>query len=177
VLIVDPPDGDVGGKFLPFDLESFTYSETLGVAEAQFRELNRGIYLYTPPTPALTDLLEGWYGGALNPANNNTFKTGFVPANWAGEAALYRDVVKVSCRACHVTRTGGLGFAASDDFTKRKNALKGQVCDDLTMPNAQRNFSIFWGSQSANSIKPGAVPNQIATLTNKFGWAPCPAIR
>ncbi len=42
------------------------------------------------------------------------------------------------------------------------------------MPNAQRNFTLFWGSQSANIIKPGVVPNQVAILTNQYGWTPCP---
>ncbi|MBC8095176.1 MAG: hypothetical protein H7Y43_05140, partial [Akkermansiaceae bacterium] len=176
VLVADPPDGDVGGRFLPFDLESFTYSDVVGVLEAQFRELNRGIYLYTPLTKAMTNLLEGWYGGALNAANNNAFSPGFVPADWAAEPALYRDVVKVSCRACHITRAGKLGFASADDFIKRAG-LEAQICSRLTMPNAQRNFSIFWGSQTANFIKPGAVPNQIAILTNKFDWSECPTAR
>jgi hypothetical protein len=174
ILVVDPPDGDVGGRFLPFDIESFTYSDIVGVNEPQFRALNRGIYLNTPLTPAMTNLIEGWYGGPLTAGNNTTFKVNYVPTNWSMQAAIYSSVMKDSCRACHSTRATKLGFASFTDFNGRTNALRESICESLKMPNAQRNFTLFWGSESANIIKPGVVPNQVALLTNQYNWFPCP---
>jgi len=173
---LDPPDGDVGGRFIPFDLEGFTYAKETGVATAQFRELNRGIYLYTPMTPAMQTLIEGWYGGALNDANANAFTINFIPAGWAGEAALYKDAVRISCRGCHVMRKDSIGFGSFKDF--QAEIQESIVCKSLLMPNAQRTFSIFWGSMAANAVVPPsnpAVPNQPDMLAKKFKWGPCPA--
>ncbi|HVM48006.1 MAG TPA: carboxypeptidase regulatory-like domain-containing protein [Candidatus Acidoferrum sp.] len=173
-FVVDPDDGDVKGRFIPFDLESFTYATKPGVAKAAFRKLNQGIYLYTPMTVAMSNLLTGWYGGALTNGNNNDFTPNLVPAGWGGNAQVYLSTVRISCRGCHAMRSGKLGFASSADFASKVKGKSYLVCGTLEMPNAQRTFSIFWGSQAANVIKPGIVPNQPAALTNIFGWCPCP---
>ncbi len=47
-----PPDGDTKARFIPFDLESFTYATAPGVEKAAFRKLNQGIYLYSCATTA-----------------------------------------------------------------------------------------------------------------------------
>ena len=180
-LRMNPPSGDVGGRFIPFDLQSFTYSSKVGVQQDQFRALNRGIYKYTPLTPAMKELLEGWYSGPLTDNNNNNFKVGFVPPGWSANparAALYTSVVAISCRSCHVTRDtsasgNNLAFNTYDSFNSA--GLRDLLCERLLMPNAQRTFTIFWGSMSANQIKPGVVPDQPTLLKNEFGLGPCPA--
>jgi hypothetical protein len=175
ILYPNPPDCDLGSYFIPFDLPSFTYSKKLGVQEAQFRRLNAGIYQYTPMTPAMKTLLEGWYNGGPTLNGTNKFTASFVPAGWSTQSNIYQGVLQPSCRACHLMQTGSVAFQTFNDFSKiMKSAGKSLVCQRLLMPNAQRNFSIFWGSQTANVIKPGAVPNQPAILTNQFGWSPCP---
>lgn len=171
-----PADGHVGGHFIPFDLESFTYSTNAGVQKAAFRELNRGIYLYTPMTAAMSNLLTGWYGGGLTNGNNNEFRTGFVPAGWSAQASLYTNTVRVSCRGCHAMRDEPLGFGTFNNFSNQVSSTS-LVCSELKMPNAQRTFTIFWGSQTANLIRPGVVTNQPVMLTNVFGWCPCPTTR
>jgi hypothetical protein len=168
-----PPDGDVGGRFIPFDLEGFTYAKSNAVAKAQFRALNRGIYLNTPMTAAMKALIEGWYGGPLNNANNNDFSVNMVPPDWNVQAALYRDAVRVSCRGCHTMREGPIAFGSFNDFSNKID--EDIVCRQLLMPNAQRTFSVFWGSMSANIITPGSVPNQPDKLAKQFKWAACPA--
>ncbi len=173
---INPPNGDVDGHFIPFDLESFTYKPGTGVQQAQFRALNRGVYLYTPLTSAMKELIEGWYGGALNNANNNNFTTGFVPVGWTANAAqksLYLNSVRVSCRGCHTMRENISfnTFASLDGAGAKENV----VCKTLVMPNAQRTFTIFWGSMAANLIKNGVTPDQPTLLKNQFNWGACPA--
>ena len=173
---VKPPNGDTKAHFIPFDLESFTYDSGTGVQQAQFRELNRGIYLSTPLTSAMKELIEGWYSGALNNANNNNFTTDFVPTNWSGNAAqkaLYLNAVRVSCRGCHTMREN-ISFntyKSLNEEVDKENA----VCKTLIMPNAQRTFTIFWGSMAANLIKNGVTPDQPTLLKNQFNWGACPA--
>jgi hypothetical protein len=43
------------------------------------------------------------------------------------------------------------------------------------MPNAQRTFTIFWGSMAANIIKNGVTPDQPTSLKTQFNWGACPA--
>jgi hypothetical protein len=176
---LSPPNGDVGGHFIPFDLQAFTYSPKVGVQQAQFRALNRGIYLYTPLTPAMKELIEGWYGGPLTNGNNNNFQTAFIPTGWNTKAALYRDAVSVSCRGCHTMRdtTGGgknIALNSYDSLDGVSSSAESLVCRSLLMPNAQRTFTIFWGSHAANVIKPGAVPDQPKLLQTEFNWGACP---
>ncbi len=103
--------------FLPFDIESFTYSDIVGVNEPQFRALNRGISLNTPMTPATTDLIQGWYGGPLTAIITPPLKVNFVPTDWNGQAAVYSSVMNDSCRACHITRATKLGLLPSPILT------------------------------------------------------------
>ena len=174
-----PPNGDTKARFIPFDLESFTYAPGKDAAQQQgeFRKLNRGVYLNTPVTDAMKELIEGWYGGPLNNGNNANFTPGFVPTGWKANAAqksLYTDTVRISCRGCHTLRTS-LPFNTFAGLNRVAGRAENEVCSALKMPNAQRTFTIFWGSMSANVIKNGATPNQPALMKNQFGWGACPA--
>ena len=57
----------MGSRFIPFALDSFTYSTspsyTRAAQEAQFHVLNQGVYA-TNYSVASKEVLEGWYGGA-----------------------------------------------------------------------------------------------------------------
>lgn len=103
--------GNVSATFLPWDLDSFLYSDTdpgfsaksrnadlraqyTRAAQAtQFKRLNEGAYLtYADPVSATAgrfalarELLEGWYGGAGLP--NATFDGAFTPAAWTPAGA------------------------------------------------------------------------------------------
>ena len=99
--------GDVSGTFLPWDLDSFLYSDTDPAfsrasdpqftdteralvarftrekQQAAFRTLNQLAYVtYGDPRrfPLVRDLLEGWYGGAGLPSAS--FDGSYVPASW-----------------------------------------------------------------------------------------------
>lgn len=162
-------------KFIPFDMESYTYSTAAaakpGAQHNAFRTMNLAIRDNTSPTLAITSLINGWYGVS----GTGNFDKNFVPPAWSGvnDLAVYRDVVKPSCRACHTTR--GLDFATP---TGGVDFCGYNVCDILVMPDAQRTFSIFWGSKTANVGGTSTPPNQPTMLSTRYGanygTAPCP---
>ncbi len=166
-----PKDGDLGSQFLPFDPASYTYDPTLPQPKLlqAFDKLNSGIKL-TSPSKAVAALVDGLKG--------NGFKTWFPNPGWQAPAptGLYRDVMAVSCRACHVTRAN-LEFDVFADFDsiskingKNLNKTYPQVAQKLRMPNSLRTFSVFWGSATANVLRPGCCPNQPDLLKAQFGW-------
>jgi hypothetical protein len=125
--------GDLNSSFLPWDLESFLYSDSPAAAwtpdaddttdaalhgrytkaaqQLAFRELNRLAYQTYVDDPARPgrydlprDLIHAWYGDAVDaPA----FKEREVPEQWSaidGPRQLYRDVFAQHCRMCHVAQ-------------------------------------------------------------------------
>ena len=188
---ITPKDGDVKGRFMPFDIQSFTYTPKVvkdkvskknmgGVQTDQFKTLNQGIYKNTPLNNATTELLEGWYGRAELP--NAVFNPNFVPDGWKNtvanpnSASLYSSAFQISCRACHVMRDKVsfntiASLAVPGTVVKAKNL----VCQTLQMPNAQRTFTIFWGSKAANVVKANSTPSQPDLMAKQFGWGQCPA--
>jgi hypothetical protein len=130
----------------------------------------------------MSELMAGWYGGPLNPANNNGFSPSFVPKGWNNTVAtpnattLYSSAIRVSCRGCHVMRSNypfnTLAQMLDEDVVKKSTNT---VCNTLRMPNSQRAFTTFWGSKAANFIKTNSTPDQPDLLGAAFGWGPCPA--
>lgn len=139
--------GDVGAKFLPFDLDTFEFADQNGARRAdqedELRELNRGI-LETSPSPGTRELIEGWYGGAGLP--QATQNNAFVPAGWAGHEELYLGVVAHSCRTCHVRMQPGLDFATAADFRALGPVSLQRVMSEQRMPDARVTFERFWNS-------------------------------
>lgn len=132
-----PDNGDTGAQFLPWDLDTFEYSEnplfTRAAQEGEFKKLNQAALATYPNVLTANDgkwlgnssreLIEGWYGdnGADLPAA--TFNGEFVPIGWRTPAnggpvenpadveELYLKVIGPNCRACHIQR--GRAFAGS----------------------------------------------------------------
>ncbi|MDX2000419.1 MAG: hypothetical protein SF066_22080 [Thermoanaerobaculia bacterium] len=170
--------GNLEARFIPFDPPSFKYSGlgaafTQAAQEGEFKELNRQIRDATDETPAVRELIEGWYGGAALPLANHF--SNFVPTPWTApvdKSALYSSVIKPSCRACHTTREGTISWATWDPSgVKGYGAfIKSLVCQSRVMPQATVTFQNFWLSTT---------PHQPASLANGGldGWAPgdpCP---
>ena len=164
---------NLNAKFIAFDMDSYTYSTATGYKPSAlhnaFRTMNLAIRDNTSPTTAITALINGWYGVS----GTGTFNRDFVPTAWLGvtDLPVYRDAVKVSCRACHTTR--------GNDFTTPSSvgSCGYNACDVLVMPDAQRTFSILWGSRTANVGGTGTPPNQPSILSTRYGpinWTPCP---
>ena len=147
--------GDIGAKFLPFDIDNFAFSDQPAFAEdkqlAALRRMNL-LILETDPTPAARELIDGWY-----PKGSKAFHGDFVPKGWRDEKQLYLRVVRPSCRGCHVSLPNGPNFGSLADFTGRGALIKSHVCgyrngssgarsDDVlySMPNALVTFDRFW---------------------------------
>lgn len=167
---ITPGDGDLGAQFIPFDLESYTYTQQKRVQLPEYAKLNQGI-LQTAPNAQIRNLILGWYGGTPGGSRTN-FNKDYVEPTWAGQETLYNEVFKVSCRACHITRDpqSTSYFHSYKSFSD--SAAASYACA-LIMPDSQRTFGIFWGSAAANVLKPGSVTNQPALLFQALGFD-CP---
>ena len=176
---------DLSAHFIPFDLDSFRYS-TLANAdsranqEPQFKGLNAGVHDVTRPTPAITELIEGWYGGARLP--NAAEDDNFVVTGWTApvdKSSLYTQVVKPSCRSCHITREGTISWAkwsdaANNAFKESGGDIRRLVCGpNRLMPHAKVTYQNFW--RSTNPHQPAALAN--GGLDGFPAHAPCPCRR
>ena len=94
--------GNMGARFIAFDLESYLYSGfdpafSRTNQEEEFRKLNRVVLENTNPTPAAQQLIEGWYGGPGGAAiTGRTVNDAFVPPGWRGHH-------QAGTRACTAT--------------------------------------------------------------------------
>jgi mono/diheme cytochrome c family protein len=161
-----PDNGNTDAQFLPWDVDSFEFSDdpefTRAALEPQFKKLNQGALSTYPANgtapsgtwdPATArELVEGWYGGTGLPSA--TFIGSFTPSGWLNTAqvpdaeTIYHDVVARNCRACHVQRGTTLhsqiAFRSYDDFNAYRERIKTLVYDRGTMPDARLTFDNFW---------------------------------
>lgn len=153
----------MGAQFLPFDLNNFTFTDgsTLknpapgtNPLEAPLRDLNK-LVLNTSPTPAIVEVVNGWY-----PTPTSNFNDAFVPSGWAKDVkskALYTSVVKDFCRTCHVAIFPSLNSLV--DFNNYKKTIASHVCGRgnaepeprtrWSMPNSKVTFDDFWENKAA----------------------------
>jgi hypothetical protein len=158
--------GNIGARFIPFDLDAFNYSLQPGLSraeqESQFKELNRTVLdadqqLYKP-SAAIQELIEGWYGGPGLPGT--TFDSSFVPDGWVQDPSLY-DAVRHGCRGCHAQTALPLNSLAQ--FRLLSNGIRQLVCEEGQMPLARRTFERFWTSTSTAPVTIGdALPGDFA---------------
>ena len=94
--------GETNGTFLLLDVTTMALGimTPLASLEADFKKMNEAM-LHTDPTKATRALIKGIYGGPGLPRNTQDLT--YIPASWAGEEELYRDVVIPLCRNCHTT--------------------------------------------------------------------------
>ncbi|MEI7908342.1 MAG: hypothetical protein WCK77_01770 [Verrucomicrobiota bacterium] len=147
---------NLGSRFLPFDLESYTYHPKFGVPQAELARMNKGVLL-TGPTAATADLIAGWYGTPNPLTNLYAFNQNYVPTtgalSWAANPGLYSNVFKGACRVCHNSRetTGYVQFASLSAL-QASGFGNYPVGSSLQMPHAQRPWGIFWGSRAAANL-------------------------
>lgn len=162
---------NLGSRFLPFDLDSYTFHPKYGVQKQEIANMNAAV-LKTGANSAITSLITGWYGNA-NPvasfATWNNFNAAWMPtaplSGWPLEPQMYTDVFKHSCRVCHISRDVG-STVQFETLTQLANAGYGygSACFGLSMPHSQRTWSIFWGSRGSNNLGFSGVPNMPTTL-------------
>jgi hypothetical protein len=159
-------------KFLPFDLQSFKYSQQLGAARADMendlRNMNERILTQTNPTGAINDFVLAAYGATATPLSGNFIDNSFV-AGWSSTTGMgylnsviprdfYTSLVGPSCRTCHTSRSDfTLWFDTQGGF----NPFPGAVCGSSKyMPNAKITFQNFWTSTNPN------LPNEFDKFFN-----------
>lgn len=145
----------VGSYFLPFDLDQFDYSSEPGLSrseqEVAFRKLNQmvrkvAVEVGGVESPVVQQI-DGWYGNTSHKTTlSGTFNSAYVPPGWSGSSTdidAYRNVVRPSCRGCHIV--SGLNFSDAGSFL----ALSPLVANDVlanTMPHALQTQRLFWQS-------------------------------
>ena len=149
-------DANTSGNFIVFDLSTFIFSTdakfTRAALEPAFKLQNAAV-LATQPRPAVTSLIQGWYGGATLP--NATADDTFVPTAWKTQDVdalkpltsekLYQNVVR-TCRTCHTPLVAqNLAWDTYAKLTARANTFVSEVCGtDLIMPHDAIAYLNFW---------------------------------
>jgi hypothetical protein len=177
-----PNDVNLGASFREFDLATYRFprpgtpandpsrdTPTPGEKKA-FHDLNN-LVLATQPQLGIQQLVAGWYKKGGDDQDNN-----YVPPGWAGnpERDLYLNVVRHSCRTCHVAfgssaTPNGLTWLTFDQF-KGHRPLIGYyaLCaPKLVMPHAKTTFNNFWNSPSTQG--PDFLRNFETTGWTKIG--------
>ncbi len=207
---IPDPDPDLGARFIPFDVDAFGFVDKKHFRrrnqERSFKKLNLRI-LETNPAPAVRELICGWYwpqGSTPNPTceandlrDGNARKTqnsAFVPTGWSAQPQhleLYNQVVKRSCRTCHVQREEqdfAIDFNTFSEFEQKKGLIQLRVCRELhtpmdgktsllkpDMPHARWTFLNFWLNPSPQ-VNPVTnlveLSEQPAVLSRLLGFSP-----
>jgi hypothetical protein len=147
--------GHVGGRFIPFDLDSFQYADLPPSAFTGHRRKDQEEAFKTQNTRLRTtnlsaganELITGWYGGVDLPSP--TFISTFVPFDWAANPSLYNNVVKPSCRSCHITQYY-LDWTSLLMFKAWGGLIQTRVCGSRDMPNARVTWERFWASTDSH---------------------------
>lgn len=154
-----PSGGDVDATFLPFDLHSFVYAADDNLVRNQFKAGSRGAQnsAFTALNSAvrervnapddLKDLINGWAGGHIPQGTGDEY----LPVDWyhvvrgkvdQDRKNLYFNVVRESCRTCHVVLP--TSFHTFTSFDDNKAGITTRVCTDRSMPNAVVTWENFW---------------------------------
>jgi hypothetical protein len=144
-------------RFLPFDPFNFKYSTAAGFTSAdqagKLRRLNQ-LLRAANPTIATAELIDGMYAPKFVTDPTAVANDSFVPAAWqtpsgnVAGASLYRGLVKVGCRTCHVSSVSDTtDFNARANFDAFIGPIRADVCGTAhTMPNAERPMKKLWES-------------------------------
>jgi hypothetical protein len=179
----DRPNVKLDSRFLPFDLQSFTYAAPDSDVANPFNRLNQQLAFKRlneiakiapvpdptdPPSSVVSDLFDVWYPGAATTQVQNA-----VPVLWNTDALhrnAYINIVAKACRTCHVANLApNLRFErpGSSGFDGQLGPIQLRVCLDHVMPHARRTHDLFWTSIN---------PSQAAQLQafgdtiSAFGW-------
>ena len=92
-------------------------------------------------------LIKAYYGGDGLP--NATFNDEYVPEGWltAGQSTLYEQVIRPSCRTCHIMRGSGgnsdIDFTSYEKFRGYNDRIKIHVQERGNMPLAKIVYDAF----------------------------------
>src|SRR5262249_40564741 len=150
-------------QFLPFDVFSFGYSDQPGFTQADqadaFRRLNAMVKA-THPSNGINQFIDGLY---TKPVTDPTAQAtdAYLPPGWTDQnhidpETIYKGVLKVGCRGCHMSATNPAlsfldfaGFRSADFDTgafANGGKIASEVCQAKAMPQSERAVKNFWAS-------------------------------
>jgi hypothetical protein len=147
-----------GASFLPLDPELLAFASPADQAmqEEKIRRINQMIY-NSAPTSAIGAYILGLYNGGLGQPGA-TATPDYVPAGWAAQAGLYRQIVRPDCALCHLAMPGGpnsYNFASWGNFQGNGPLIHASVCGAHTMPHNELQFKAFWTKDTGVLYLPG----------------------
>jgi hypothetical protein len=171
-------DINMGAVFRELDIATYKFPggqlTANNVEKANFKAqnlivkgLNPGDTITNQP---IRDVINGWYPGASVDQDNT-----FTPTGWLGnpQQGLYHDVVKESCRTCHIgldpsAAASGISWSTYDQLAGRHGSLQlYALCTGRFMPHAVITYRNFWLS---------AGPHRPAVLRDYADGATWPAL-
>ena len=187
-----------GAAFREFDVFGFEYDDnnvfglvgqdfSLSGQQEDFRKLNAMVKSTDPKLDAgfspIIELIDGFYQtGVENPGSLATDT--YVPTAWSAapdppppatptgtidKSALYNEITKVHCRACHIAQDGDLTFYEYNKF--KGYFVEFPICVTRTMPHAEAPFRNFWLSTNP------AASDYLGDATTGVGFSgACPAL-
>ena len=155
-----------GARLTPNATEEAAFHQQNNIVKG----LNSGDTIAIQP---IKDLITAWYGGGGDHEDNS-----FTPTGWLGapQQSLYADVIRGSCRTCHVaqdasTAATGIGWITYDQLKQRRPLLPSfALCDSRYMPHAVITYRNFWLSATPHR------PAVLRDFNNGSGWTaigPC----
>jgi hypothetical protein len=147
--------------FLPFDLDQFEYedvgghrrSDQLGSFQAQNEMVRKVAALgnyFTGTSEIVVSALDGWYHNTTKQSTDarevfeHDFDSSFLPSGWTSQPQLYQQVVRGTCRSCHVTHVGA-HFDTESEFRSQASTIVLFLCGKV-MPHSLQSYREFWQS-------------------------------
>jgi hypothetical protein len=163
---------NMGSSFRELDTATYKYpggrTTPDATEKAAFHQQNtiaRGANGESVSVQPIKDLIDGWYAGGTDDQDNS-----FTPPNFSGspESTLYLDVVRHSCRTCHVALDSDINWT---DYTQLKtyrgfgDFFKDFVlCNTRIMPHSVITYRNFWLSASPHR------PATLRTFQDGTDW-------
>jgi hypothetical protein len=157
-----PVDVNLNSNFRELDLSTYKFpglrTTPNGTEQAAFKKQNQFIRSTLAARQPILDLIDGWYApGGTGAIQNDAY----TPTNWKGnpQQGLYHNVVKVSCRTCHIAFDGnddasGLDWNRYDQFKLNRDSIASIAVgahlstSGRSMPHSLVTYRNFWLDQN-----------------------------
>jgi hypothetical protein len=177
-------DSNIGAYFEPFDLDNFAFGPApfgRDDQEEMVRKLNV-LLKETDPTPAMVQLIDGWYPGGAGKQQSEYLPPGWNPeldetlprtdrinpfdntAYTFNTDQLYLKAVKPACRLCHITMGTKLGL----DFNRYRPNVDRTDPACTTEPSNPPDTCLVDDPQTPPDDRVGSFVNGFSTLFSEF---------
>lgn len=165
---------NLGASFRELDTATYLYPDGELVPNAAqksaFKDQNlivRGANGESVSVQAIKDLVDGWYLAGTDDQDNEYVPPGFTAAT----ESLYLDLVRNSCRTCHVALGSSINWTSYAQLESYHGFLKSfALCESRYMPHAVIAYRNYWLSASPHR------PASLREFENLPGWeklGPC----